>query len=185
MASTKAGDRMTPAAYARARALNRSTVCRQIRAGVITLDPDGRLDPAAADAARAANLDPTRGGKREAEASPERVRSEAESAGRTARRLPAGVSLAEAKRQREVTRARREALALEREASRLVSADEVEAALDVMFTRFRARCLMIPARLADRLAHEKKAAACHEIVLEEIERALAELSKPEELGGAK
>jgi len=54
-----------------------------------------------------------------------------------------------------------------------------------MFTRFRARCLAIPPRVADRLAHESKPATCHEIVLEEIERALAELSKPEELGGAK
>ncbi|MBM3744853.1 MAG: hypothetical protein FJW34_03530 [Acidobacteria bacterium] len=185
MAASKAGDRMTPAGYARARGLNRSTVSRQIRAGVITLDPDGRLDPAAADGARAANLDPTRGGKRKAEASPERVRAEAESAGRTAQRLPAGASLATARREREILKAKREGLALEREAKALVAVQEVRDALDALFVRFRTRALAIPPRIAERLAAESRPAACHEILLNEIERALNELAKPAELGGAR
>ncbi len=47
---------MTPAAYARSRGLNRSTVSRQIKSGVITL-VDGLVDPEAADRDRATKLD--------------------------------------------------------------------------------------------------------------------------------
>jgi hypothetical protein len=49
---------LTPAQYARLRGLNRSTVCRQIAAGVIPTMGDGMIDPKAADAARERNLDP-------------------------------------------------------------------------------------------------------------------------------
>jgi len=52
------GARLSPSEYARRLGLNPSTVCRQIKAGVIPLDGDGLVDVAAADAARDSKLDP-------------------------------------------------------------------------------------------------------------------------------
>jgi hypothetical protein len=53
-------DNLTPAAYARARGLARSTISRQIRDGKISLTAAGLIDPKAADRARNRNLEPAR-----------------------------------------------------------------------------------------------------------------------------
>jgi hypothetical protein len=53
-------DLITPAAYAKGRGLNRSTVCRQIAKGAIPTH-DGKVDPAEADEARRNNLSILRG----------------------------------------------------------------------------------------------------------------------------
>src|ERR1035437_3699873 len=55
----KNGKLISPAAYARMRGLNRSTISRQIRDGAIPVH-DGRIDPKEADAARETNLCATR-----------------------------------------------------------------------------------------------------------------------------
>src|ERR1039458_6977759 len=67
--------RRAPAAYARLRGLNRSTVSRQIRDGKIQA-PGGMIDPAAADRARAENLD----GIRHAQATARKVERAAKAA---------------------------------------------------------------------------------------------------------
>ena len=47
--------------YARRRGLNKSTISRQVRDGLIPTH-SGLINPAEADRARAENLDPSRGG---------------------------------------------------------------------------------------------------------------------------
>jgi hypothetical protein len=54
---------VTPAAYAESRGLNRSTICRQIRAGKIPTH-NGFVKPSEADRARRENLSEPRGGGR-------------------------------------------------------------------------------------------------------------------------
>jgi hypothetical protein len=105
----------------------------------------------------------------------EGVRKGAESAGKLYRGAR-GLTYAEARAAREVVRLRGEALRLEREAGRLVVADEVQDGVAAMVVRFRARCLAIPARLADRLAVEASAVACQGMMRDEIEQALGELA---------
>jgi hypothetical protein len=49
-----------PAAYAKLRNLNKSTVSRQIKSGQIPVNAEGMVDPVAADRARERNLDPSK-----------------------------------------------------------------------------------------------------------------------------
>jgi len=51
---------VTAAGYARLRNLNRSTVSRQVKSGLIPIHDGGLIDPAEADRARERNLDPAK-----------------------------------------------------------------------------------------------------------------------------
>jgi len=53
--------KLTQTQYARRLGLNRSTVSRQVRDGIIPTDKSGLIDPVVANRARAANLDQSRG----------------------------------------------------------------------------------------------------------------------------
>jgi hypothetical protein len=58
--SNKREKPMTQTAYAKARGVNKSTISKQIAAGILKLNKRGLVDPKEADAARANNLDQAR-----------------------------------------------------------------------------------------------------------------------------
>ena len=138
---------LTVAQYARHAGIHRSTVSRQVRAGVIPNHaPAGKrplIDAAEADAARAAGLDH---GKR-------RVRAKAGAKAASARPADGDLPLAaptfsDARTQREQAQAGLAELNLETRAGRLVNRAAVEAAAFEAGKILRERILAVPVRLA-------------------------------------
>jgi len=164
---------------------------------------DGRFDVEQVRRALATNLDsrqkvkvklpemPGNGGQAQATPAPpisrpgigqespseaERVRAQAEALGRQLRVPAKGGTLLDMQIREKALKISREAVRLQRDVEALVAISEVEPYIEAMNVRFRARCLAIPARLADRLANENQAAVVQDILLGEVERVLNELS---------
>lgn len=129
-----AGGPLTQAQYARRRGVSREAVSKAVRDGRIKLDARGKLNPAAADAAWAANTDPNRGGKAGATPPPDPAPPPpTAAAGELAPpgdvepgEMPAGMTLNAARMLREWNQAMKISQERRKEAGELVEAADVE-----------------------------------------------------------
>lgn len=171
--------------YARHRGVTHRAVQKAIKAGRITPNPDGTIDPQHADAQWKANTDPAgpvangrdpvvipRVSVPPSAPPPRRIEAAAEG-GQLA---PTGGYLA-SRAVREAYRARREKLTFERESAAVVSVEDVRAGAVATGRRIREHLLTLPDRLAPLMAAINDPAECHRMITEEVARALDELNE--------
>lgn len=164
-------------AYARHRGVTLQAVQKAIKAGRISVTPEGNIDPVAADADWERNTSP-----RPSQAgSQHRLPQAPAPQPRAAAAQPAfepgpAMEFARARAVRETYRARTDKINFEARTGALVSADEVKIAAYARFRQFRDRMLNIPDRLSAELAAESEAARVHEMLSGEIRIALTEFS---------
>ncbi len=161
MASVVAGEHaaMSLREYARHRGVALSAVQKAIASGRIATLADGRIDPAAADAAWARNTNLY-------------ARTVADDD-----EPNFGASqYTKARAVREHYQARLAKIEYEERTGKLVSKDEVQVAAFNKFRQFRDHMLNLPDRLAAILAAETDAAQCYEILSLEIRKALNEFA---------
>ena len=173
---------LTQAEYARHRGVSRQAVLKAVRAGRIRLTPEGRIDPAQADALWAANTDPIRGGPRTAGQARglTLVREEPGAGTRTPADIhPMLPSLATSRAVREAYMARLARLDYEKRTGKLVDADRMRTAIFEVNRATRDRLLVIPDRLAATLAAIDVVAEVRRVLAEEIRVACEELSRAE------
>ena len=143
---------LTPAEYARLRGLNRSTVSRQIKTGAIPTTR-GKIDPKKADRARAENLDPTRGRRKETP-EPEKPKTLI-----TVQAIEGGTApdLMRARVRKELALARLRELEAAIAEGSLVELKQIESAIESLIVHAREKLLSIPLELGPRLASESRA----------------------------
>lgn len=163
-------------AYARHRGVSEAAVRRAVRDKRITPAPGGKIDPITADRQWNASTDPGKPWSSNVPARQEPL----EDAGllsdpSTRSHLSA---FAEARAQREKIKAAIEMKTLQRLEGRLVDVDKVRAAAFAHTRSARDQLLGIPDRLAPILAPVSDPAEIHRILLEEVRRVAADLSRP-------
>jgi len=181
---------LTIRAYARHRGVSHTAVRKALATGRIKADPDGAIDPAAADHqwAISTNLSKPRNSvtgvpkKRRAPGAPsqalgvpgleEAAMSSPADGGAT--RLVS--SYAASRAAREAYLARLAKLEFEQKSGKLIDVDEVRAQTFALGRRARDGLLGVPDRLAPILAGESDPAVIHRLLTDEIERGLRELS---------
>jgi hypothetical protein len=156
---------MSQRQYARHRGVALSAVQKAIKTGRIAKQPDGRIDPAAADVAWKQK---TRTYVPAITRPPEPEHEEIGGFG-------AG-QYTRARAVREHFQARLAKLEYEERVGKLVSKDEVQVAAFNKFRQFRDHILNIPDRVAAMVAAEAETAKCYEILATEIRRALNEFA---------
>lgn len=178
-------------AYARHRGVSLKAVQKAVASRRITLTPEGKVEPETADAAWAANTDPTKPRNsvtgnpkhRRVPGEPSTPMSSGPSNGPhegsgEATRLPSagGEGYVTARTRRENIRARREWIALERDTGALISADEVRAACFAEARRARDRLRALPAELAPVVALLSDPRECERAIQKLIDIVCDELS---------
>src|SRR5437667_3181368 len=178
--------------YARRRGVTHRAVQKAIKAGRITTNPDGTIDPARADAQWTANTDPAGAARHELNEENEQSPHGADlatpgggGAGRPApvvsrsrngaSELPTAGGYLASRAVREAYRARREKLAFERESGALVRVEEVRAASFVAGRRIREHLLTLADRIAPIVAGLSDGRECHRVIAEEINRLLTDI----------
>ena len=160
-----------PAEYARMRGMTRQNVSKHIKNGIITLLPNGNIDPEAADKELADKLDPSFAKGDEGSDSLLAQASRSAPANGTNNdandRTFHKVKTFEKKYQ-----AKSAKLAYEKEVGMLVNAKEVRDAAFSLARKVRDQMLGIPDRVAALIAAEKDKKKVHETLVEEIEKAL-------------
>lgn len=175
--------RMTQAEYARHRRVSRPAVLKAVRSGRIRLGPDGRIDPAEADAAWRRNTDPSKpsnsvsGDPRGAAARPHRPPNGARHS--APRDVSAGPDYNLSRAVREAYLAKLVRLEYEHKSGSLRDAEEVRKAFFEANRRARDLLLALPDRAAATVAGLTEAAECHRILTAEVERVCDELSRVE------
>ncbi len=170
-------------AYARHRGVTHRAVQKAIKAGRITTNADGTIDPTRADSEWVLNTDPASSTGHELDEQDEV--GEAETRPRQGRQRPSrrngtseppttGGYLA-SRAVREAYRARREKLAFERESGSLVRVEEGRAASFVAGRRIREHLLTLADRVAPVVAGLSDGRECHRVIADEVNRLLAEI----------
>lgn len=156
-------------AYAKHRGVRLSAVQKAIKSGRIQTTPDGRIDSEQADADWEARTRPGQGRvARRATAAVVGETPRAEAAG--------GLDYFKARAIRESYLARLAKIEFEEKTAKLVSRDEVQVAAFTLARTVRDNLLNLPDRLAALLASESDAHRVHQILTEEIRKALDELA---------
>jgi hypothetical protein len=150
--------------YAEHRGVSHTAVQKAVKQGRIQTTAEGRIDVEQADAAWDRNSSPVTGAVRAGR--PERPAEPATS----------GPSYAQSRAVRELYLARLARIEFEERSGKLVSRDEVTVAAFTTARTIRDNLLNIPDRLAATLAAEMEPSRVHEILTEEIRKALSELS---------
>jgi hypothetical protein len=166
---------MTPAEYARSRGLHKSTISRQVHAKIIPT-VKGKIDPAAADAARERSLDPAKRRKPVKSPSGKPAATEATSAPEQplAAKGPETFIDARARKESALADLRQQDAAQRR--GDLLDRKEVQQAWAEIVLSMRGTLLLMPARLAYKLVG-LDAAAIQEIIRKEVYSALTEMSE--------
>jgi len=151
-------------AYAKHRGVRLSAVQKAIQTGRIQTTPDGRIDSEQADADWEARTRPGQG--RAAHRGTEPPRTDA----------AGGLDYFKARAIRESYLARLAKIEFEEKTAKLVSRDEVQVAAFTLARTVRDNLLNLPDRLAALLASESDADRVHQILTEEIRKALDELA---------
>ncbi|ABK45319.1 conserved hypothetical protein [Magnetococcus marinus MC-1] len=173
--------------YAKLRGVSDAAVRKAIKAGRISKEPDGTVDPAKADAAWERNTNPAQ--QREPPASqvanPNANPGYAPPANppqRFASQTPPSPPLKQGAPDYQTSRAIREAysarlvkLDFEERSEQLVSSDEVKVSAFNLARRVRDRLFTIPHRLSSVLASENDAGVIEERLDQELRKALEEL----------
>lgn len=178
--------------YGRRRGVSDTAVHKAIRAGKIPT-VNGKIDPAAADAAWTRNRDATQASKMAAAASagPASDASAAPPAAGEAAALhtsatspvpaeshaPAEGTIAHAQLQVLAAKAEKAQLDLQERKGEVIAVEEVEQVGSEIVETVKNRLLLIPDGIADRLAAIKEPLECRSILLHEITVALEELSR--------
>jgi hypothetical protein len=150
--------------YAKHRGVSHTAVEKAVKQGRIKLTPEGKIDVEAADRDWSRNSSPVN------------------APNRTPRNLPSadgptsGPSYAQSRAVRELYLARLAKIEFEERASKLISRDEVTVAAFTKARTVRDSLLNLPDRLAAMLAAEGDPAQVHQILADEIRKALLELS---------
>ena len=156
---------MSQRAYARHRGVAVSTVQKAVATSRIPTLPNGQIDSEIADAQWTRNTQtqapPVDRPSRQRDDEPDAL---------------GGSQYTKARAVREHYQARLAKIDYEERISKLVSADEVQVAAFNKFRQFRDQMLNIPDRMAALLAAETEAAMCHQILDEEIRKALNEFA---------
>ncbi len=151
---------LTARKYARHRGVSHTAVQKAIEQGRIKTAPDGKIDVEQADRDWGRNSSPVN--------SPKRVSRVEAPAG--------GPTYAQSRAVRELYLARLAKIEFEERSSKLVSRDDVTVAAFTKARTVRDSLLNIPDRVAALLAAESDPAKAHNILSEEIRKALIELS---------
>jgi len=155
------------AEFARHAGVNRSTVSRMVRAGVLSTVA-GRIDLEKARLEFEKRHDPA-WDLRRAAAKRDDVR---ELRGNSPQEISAGLSYYEAHAIREQVQAKLLLLELKKREGKLVDADEILLAHHKVWSTLRSNLRGIPRKLASRLAAAKKEAECERLVAEAIDAEL-------------
>lgn len=172
---------ITQAEWARRRGFSRQYVGRLVKRGVVRLT-DGKVDPAQADAALAAQREPARPQRRigSPAAGPAGETPSRTDRGGEPLALPQGgdlpTLLLKTRIKSEVERARLLEIKAKVEAGKYVDADEVKVAAFNRARIVRDALLSIPDRLAAVLAAETETQTVHGLIAAEIRQALEELT---------
>lgn len=150
-------------AYARHRGVSHEAVRKALAAGRITVGPEGRIDPEAADREWDANTRPAPGLEASEDQAPR--------------------PFAQSRAVREHYRAELARIEYEARAGRLVDAEEVRAAAFTCARRARDLLLAMPDRVAPVVAGLADVPECRRVLEDEVRRALDELSRGLRAGG--
>lgn len=186
---------MTPAAYAKSRGLDKSTISRQIKAGQIPVLPPlpgkkrALIDPAVADQARARNIDPAKSSKtfsRPEAPAPLPVPAAPPPADETPVKREAAATPVKAAGDGDYTRARTESVTLEAQHRRLkllqatgdlVAKGEVEEAAQKAARMLRDRILAAGEDLAELIRDAENMNVARVVMREGLRRALEGLAE--------
>ncbi|MBZ5620053.1 MAG: hypothetical protein LAQ69_15210 [Acidobacteriia bacterium] len=152
-------------AYAKMRGLHPSTISRQVRSGAIP-SHDGLIDPNEADAARAANLDPIRGRRKQQASAASDPASDATGA-------PPPFSESHARKEKSLADTREMEAATMR--GKLHNVADCDRRIGLLIVATKDALLSLPPRLMNALSVETDPGACLQIVKAGIERALYQL----------
>ena len=175
-------------AYAQHRGVSHTAVAKAIKAGRISKEPDGSIDPAKADAQWARNTLPsqslnTGAAKPAAKAATPPVSTPVATG--SSRELPPPLETGRisapdyqpSRAIREAYAARLAKLEYEERTAKLISSDEVEMRTFNLARRLRDRMQTLPRRLAAALAAEQDPRVIEQRLDDEIRQALEELSR--------
>lgn len=163
--------------YAKHRGVAMSAVQKAIQSGRIATTPDGKINSDAADAEWKANTRPQHRRNPVAASVPARASfSPGAEPGRTESSGAGGLDYSRARAVRENYLARLAKMEYEEKTAKLVSSDEVRVAAFSRARTVRDNLLNIPDRLAATVAAETDAATVHQLLTEEIRKALDELT---------
>lgn len=147
--------------YARHRGVSHTAVQKAIQSGRISVEPDGTLDPAKADAEWKKNTRSSKGSVASA--------AIAQASG--------GVDFNKARAVKETYNARLAKLTYEERMGQLVSVEEVKLGAFNMARKLRNRILQIPMRISAQLAAETDPHIVEDMLNAELSGALEELSQ--------
>ena len=175
-------------AYAQHRGVSHTAVAKAIKAGRISKEPDGTIDPAKADAQWARNTLPSQNLNTGAAKPAAKVATPPVStpvATVSSRELPPPLETGRisapdyqtSRAIREAYAARLAKLEYEERTAKLISSDEVEMRTFNLARRLRDRMQTIPRRLAAALAAEQDPRVIEQRLDDEIRQALEELSR--------
>ena len=158
--------------------ISKQAAYKRLKSGKVTLNSRGLISTESAAAQWEANKDARqwqRGAPKQSAKASHELRS-----GESGRRYAPSedrASLSEAQRAREWLRVKREKLAVELIEGKLVEIAEVEAAWSAMILTARNRLLLLPDKVAPRIAAVSDVLECRAIVEYEIREALTALSE--------
>jgi len=175
-------------AYAQHRGVSHTAVAKAIKAGRISVEPDGKIDPAKADAQWARNTLPSQNLNTSAPKPAAKVATPPVStpvATVSSRELPPPLETGRisapdyqtSRAIREAYAARLAKLEYEERTAKLISSDEVEMRTFNLARRLRDRMQTLPRRLAAALAAEQDPRVIEQRLDDEIRQALEELSR--------
>ena len=175
-------------AYAQHRGVSHTAVAKAIKAGRISKEPDGTIDPAKADAQWARNTLPSQNLNTGATKPAPKVATPPVStpvATVSSRELPPPLETGRisapdyqtSRAIREAYAARLTKLEYEERTAKLISSDEVEMLTFNLASRLRDRMQTLPRRLAAALAAEQDPRVIEQRLDDEIRQALEELSR--------
>ncbi len=147
--------------YAAHRGVSHTAVQKAIKQGRVKTTPDGKIDVEQADRDWGRNTSPVNAPKRAPKATGD---------------LGGGPTYAQSRAVRELYLARLAKIEFEERAGKLVSRDEVTVAAFTKARTVRDNLLNIPDRVAAMLAAESDPGRTHQILTDEIRKALIELS---------
>lgn len=171
-------------AYAQHRGVSHTAVAKAIKAGRISIEPDGKIDPVKADAQWARNTLPSQSLNTGAAKPAAKVATPAVSTPVSSREAQAPLETRATAPDYQTSRAIREAYAarlakleFEERTGKLISSDEVEMRTFNLARRLRDRMQTLPRRLAAALAAEQDPRVIEQRLDDEIRQALEELSR--------
>ncbi len=177
-------------AYAQHRGVSHTAVAKAIKAGRISIEPDGKIDPVKADAQWASNTLPsqklnTGAAKLAAKVANPPVSTPVSTASVANRELQPPMETGRisapdyqtSRAIREAYAARLAKLEYEERTAKLISSDEVEMRTFNLARRLRDRMQTLPRRLAAALAAEQDPRVIEQRLDDEIRQALEELSR--------